>query len=64
MDDSFGMERQVKTEGKSIIDQIESAYQTNCAKSALNLLSPERLRTAVNEVEWEDMTPEELLARM
>lgn len=64
VDDSFGMERQVKTEGKSIIDQIESAYQTNCAKSALNLLSPERLRTAVNEVEWEDMTPEELLARM
>ena len=64
VDDSFGAERQIKREEKSITDQIESAYQTNCAKSALDLLSPERLRTAVNETGWENLTPEELLAKM
>lgn len=64
IDDSYGVSQEVKSEGKSITEQIESAYQTNCAKSALDMLSPERLRMAANENGWEEMTPEELLEKM
>ena len=64
IDDSYGVSQEVKSEGKSITEQIESAYQTNCAKSALDMLSPERLRMAANETGWEEMTPEELLEKM
>ena len=44
--------------GPRIDAQIMAAYQTNCAKEAVDLLSPEKMAQID---EWENMTPEQLL---
>ena len=64
INDSYGVSQEIKSEGKSITEQIERAYQTNCAKSALDMLSPERLQMVGDETTWGEMTPEELLEKM
>lgn len=64
VDDSFGTMEELTGTGKSITVQIEKAYQTNCAKSALDLLTPEAMRTVMEETNPEDMTPEQLLEQL
>ena len=64
INDSYGVSQEIKSEGKSITEQIERAYQTDCAKSALDMLSPERLQMVGDETIWGEMTPEELLEKM
>lgn len=51
------------SKGSSITDQIEAAYQNNCLKDASELLMPERAKVLFEQdMEWENMTPEELKA--
>ena len=46
--------------GSSITDQIEAAYQNNCLKDASELLTPERAKVLFEQdSDWENMTPEE-----
>ena len=49
--------------GSSITDQIEAAYQNNCLKDASELLTPERAKVLFDQdSDWENMTPEEFAA--
>lgn len=64
VDDSFGTMEELTETGKSITAQIEKVYQTNCAKSALDLLTPEAMRTVMKETNPADMTPEQLLEQL
>lgn len=59
VDDNFGEIESLNTQGLSISQQIEAAYQTDCAKEALHYATPEGMQQAQGSVE--DMTPEELL---
>lgn len=63
VDHSFG-ELQSGGYADSITDQIEAGYQQHCVKQALQEMSPERLRTVINDSEWEDLTPEQFLQQM
>lgn len=64
IDDSYGTTEELNSIGKSITDQIEKGYQTNCAKASLELLTPECMKTVMSEAGWEDLTPEQLLEQM
>ena len=64
VDDTFGAVSELTGNDNSITKQIEKAYQTNCAKSAKELLTPEAMRLAVKESGWEDLTPEQLLEQL
>ncbi len=64
VDDSFGEVREVRTKGLSISEQIEAAYQTDCAKAAYRMATPEGLQQAAAQGEIGGMTPEELLWRL
>ena len=45
--------------GSSITDQIEAAYQNNCLKDASELLTPERAKVLFDQdSDWENMTRE------
>lgn len=59
VDDNFGEAETVVPQELSISQQIEAAYQTDCAKEALKFATPEGMQQAQGAVE--DMTPEELL---
>lgn len=59
VDDNFGEIESLNTQGLSISQQIEAAYQTDCAKEALKYATPEGMQQAQGNVE--NMTPEELL---
>lgn len=63
VDNSFG---ELESGGylDSITEQIESGYQNQCAKQAFDELSPERLRTVINDTGWEDLTPEQFLRQL
>lgn len=51
--------------GSSINDQIEAAYQNNCLKDASELLTPERAKVLFEQdSDWENMTPEEFKAAL
>ena len=51
--------------GSSITDQIEAAYQNNCLKDASELLTPERVKVLFEQdSDWENMTPEEFKAAL
>lgn len=51
--------------GSSITDQIEAAYQNNCLKDASELLTPERVKVLFDQdSDWENMTPEEFKAAL
>ena len=65
VDDDFGgVERTVK-ESASVTEQIEAGYQNNCLKDILNVITPERLKAVLNgEMNWENMTPEQLKAAL
>ena len=59
IDNNFGEIESLQTQGLSISQQIEAAYQTDCAKQALRYATPEGMQQAQGNVE--NMTPEELL---
>lgn len=59
VDEHFGGAETVNTQELSISQQIEAAYQTDCAKEALKFATPEGMQQAQKSVE--EMTPEELL---
>ena len=59
IDNNFGEIESINTRELSISQQIEAAYQTDCAKEALRYATPEGLQQAQGSVE--NMTPEELL---
>lgn len=60
VDESFGEGEGGGYTGTSIIEQIESAYQNNCIKDVADALTPERLKTVMQQPDWEGMTPEQL----
>lgn len=64
VDDNFGAISELTGNNNSITAQIEKAYQTDCAKMAKELISPEAVRLAVKESGWEDLTPEQLLEQL
>ena len=49
---------EANTKGPRIDAQIIAAYQTNCVKEAVDILSPEKIAQVE---EWENMTPEQFL---
>lgn len=59
VDNNFGEIESLNTQGLSITQQIEAAYQTDCAKEALRYATPEGMQQMQDSVQ--DMTPEELL---
>ena len=50
---------QAKETGIKIDPQIEVAFQTNCVRDILDLISPEKLHL-LGENQWQNMTPEQL----
>ena len=54
----------LKDNSSSITNQIEAGYQAQCARQSLDELSPERLRTLMQQSEWEKMTPEQFLQQL
>ena len=61
VDDSFGESDTVNTQDLSISQQIEAAYQTDCAKEAFGMMTPEGMEQTAAQGAVEQMTPEELL---
>lgn len=61
VDDSFGEADSVNTQDLSISQQIEAAYQTDCAKEAFAKMTPEGVEQAAAQGAVDGMTPEELL---
>ena len=61
VDDSFGEAEEVSAADLSISQQIESAYQTDCAKGAFAMVTPEGIQQAQAAGDVSQMTPEELL---
>lgn len=59
IDNNFGEIESINTQELSITQQIEAAYQTDCAKEALRYATPEGMQQAQGSIE--NMTPEELL---
>lgn len=48
----------------SIIQSIESAYQGQCLKQALDELTPRRLQAVMSKGGWEDFSPEQFLEEL
>ena len=48
------------TVGKSITDQIETAYQSDCMRDVLETLTPVKMQKLMESPGWEDYTPEQL----
>lgn len=65
VDDSFGAAENTGYMGTSIIDQIETSYQSNCLKDVADILTPDKLKAVMNQSpDWENMTPEQLKAAL
>lgn len=61
VDDSFGEVESVNTQELSISQQIEAAYQTDCAKEAFGMITPEGMEQTAAQGVIDEMTPEQLL---
>ena len=61
VDDSFGEADVAESQELSISQQIEAAYQTDCAREAFGKITPEGMQQAMADGSMEQMTPEELL---
>ncbi len=61
IDESFGEAEELRSRDLSISQQIEAAYQTDCAKEAFGRVTPEGLQQAQAQGDVTQMTPEELL---
>ncbi len=62
VDDHFGGV-EVSNE-KNIVDQIEMAFQMNLVHDAVEMLSPEALRTAIEGENWENQSLEQLVGHL
>ncbi len=60
IDDEFAGVDQAEASGKSITDQIDTAYQANCIKDAMETLTPITMRKLMESPDWENYTPEQL----
>lgn len=60
VDDDFGGAGAVDTDSKSITDQIETAYQTDCMKDVMETLTPVTMQRLLQSPDWESYTPEQL----
>ncbi len=60
VDDEFAGVDRMETESKSIVDQIETAYQANCMKDVMETLTPVTMKKLLDTPEWENYTPEQL----
>lgn len=61
VDNSFGESDTVNTQELSISQQIEAAYQTDCAKEAFSMVTPEGMEQTAAKGAVDNMTPEQLL---
>ncbi|MCI8484150.1 MAG: hypothetical protein HFH41_07405 [Lachnospiraceae bacterium] len=61
VDENFGEADEIQRQELSISQQIEAAYQTDCAKEAFAMVTPEGLQQTAAQGGLEKMTPEELL---
>ncbi len=61
VDNSFGEADTVNTQELSISQQIEASYQTDCAKEAFGMMTPEGMEQTAAQGAVEKLTPEELL---
>lgn len=61
VDDNFGEADEIQRQELSISQQIEAAYQTDCAKEAFGMVTPEGLQQTQAQGAVDHMTPEELL---
>lgn len=64
VDNTLGEIDTVNTQELSISQQIEAAYQTDCAKEAFGMITPEGMEQAAAQGGIEKMTPEELLWKL
>lgn len=60
VDDEFGGVDAADTGNKSIIDQIETAYQADCMKDVMETLTPVTMQKLLESPDWEMYTPEQL----
>lgn len=61
VDESFGENQIGGYVSNSITEQMEAGYQNNCLKDVADSLTPEKLRTLMQQQpDWENMTPEQL----
>ena len=61
VDDTLGATEKRTPIEDSISRQIDTAYQTECAKAAFRQLTPEAIQECIEKESWKDMTPEQLL---
>lgn len=61
VDDALGERERIQPAEDSISQQIDVAYQTECAKAVLQKLTPEHMQSCMENTNWQDMTPEQLL---
>ena len=61
VDENFGEADIIQRQELSISQQIEAAYQTDCAKEAFGMVTPEGVQQAMAQGAVGEMTPEELL---
>lgn len=64
VDEQFGAAEAVNRKETAIHQQVEAAYQTDCAKDALSRLTPEGIADSVTSGEWQELTPEQLLEQL
>ena len=61
-DDFAGVDS--RSEGLSITQQIEKGYQANCMHDIAGKFTPELAEKLLQEENWQELTPEELLGRL
>lgn len=60
VDDEFAGVDPGETFGKSITEQIDTAYQKDCIKDIMETMTPVAIKKLLQSPDWEDYTPEEL----
>lgn len=64
MDDSTLLSSDFTKSELSITEQIETAYQSDCAKEAYHRVTPDATGQVMAENNWEELTPEQLLWKL
>lgn len=64
IDGQFGAAEEITRKEAAIHQQVEAAYQTDCAKDALSRLTLEGIEDVAANGEWQDLTPEQLLEHL
>lgn len=60
VDDAFTGVDQAENSAKSITEQIDTAYQTDCIKDVMETMTPVTMKKLLESPEWESYTPEQL----